>query len=231
MKLAVISCWKYRDAWTPCVELIKYFWPSHPPIHILTDEIHPSDYLIPLHPDVEYFAAGMPRRSWCAVLGEFIEIIPDNEPILLLQEDFLLTAPVKHQVVMHGLELLTKRNAACVRLYPMPGSDVDTTDPYYGLVGVTSPYRISCQAAIWNPEALGAVASRFDTPEQFELAGTAWASENIKDPVYAFKREVEPWPIEYICSAITRGRWDPNAKKICDQLGIQADFSLRPFLN
>ena len=81
---------------------------------------------------------------------------------------------------------------------------------------------------IWKPEYLHAIASRFNTPAEFELQGSPWASSHLPAEVWALKREVQPWPICYYCSAISRGEWEPAALEFCKQQGIDVDLSLRP---
>jgi hypothetical protein len=163
-------------------------------------------------------------------VSEFAGKIPEYgnvDGILLLQEDFLLNAPVHQDLIGHALEQMQSRNAGMVRLYPCPGSDEDYGDPHVGIVRKGSAYRISCQASIWRPDYLHAIASQCgDTPRDFEINGTRIA-ESLPDEVLAWKRESEPWPIQYYCSAISRGKWEPAALEFCRQQGVEVDLSLR----
>lgn len=226
MRVAVVSCWEYRDAWDGFFSLFKKFWSdcTHE-VHLITD----------LHTSFQDKRAWTPEwcfvdlvkasSSWCASLVDFTERYPD-EPILLMQEDFFLTASVKHDLIDSGLDQLESRNAGMVRLYPCPGSNLDYGDPYYGLVRKGSEYRISCQASIWRPDYLHAIASRFDDPADFETEGTKFA-ETLPDEVLAFRRDVKSWPMEYLCSGITRGKWNPDSLKLFREHGIDVDTSMR----
>lgn len=224
MRVAVVSCWAYRDAWKPFFALLDHFWPDHPvPVWLITDSI--QDHL-DLPKTVGVFCGpGTHKWSWCESVAAFAQ---GDEQILLFQEDFFLTKPVQGESVQRALEFLDLPDVGCVRLCPTPGPDADCGDPEFGEVSHGMPYRISCQAALWRPDYLRRMAEVTGEPMHFELNGTA-LSHGMPDRVLSWKRELQPWPLDYICSAITRGRWDPNAKRLCDSLGIEADWTMRPF--
>lgn len=208
MRIAVVSCWKYRDAWVPFLRLFRKFWSN-------------CEFTPEIISDTEEYP-----RSWCEVVTEFAKA--QTDPILLLQEDFFLNAPVDEVLVAHALYLLHMRNLGAIRLYPCPGATDLADNAYFGPVSRNTEYRNSLQATIWRPAYLAAIAERYKTPSEFELEGSAWASENLPGEVWAFKREVQPWPISYICSAISRGKWEPAALELCKQHGIEVDLTLRP---
>lgn len=227
--VVVISCWNYRDAWRPFFELFQKFWPECPYDRTLITDA-PEGAILAQFP-IGWATSAYPTcTSWCEVLSAFAFNIDrgDRLPILLFQEDFFLTAPVRQELVEHGLQQMAERDAACVRLYPCPGSDADYGDPYFGIVNRGTPYRTSCQAAFWRPRHLYEIAKWFQTPSEFETSGTT-LSEDLPSDVLAFKRDMQPWPMEYLCSAISRGKWNPDAKRLCDTLGIEVDWSARPF--
>ncbi len=220
MRIAVASCWNYRDAWLPMFALLDKFWPSHPWTTLIVDH---SDWRVEGVP-VGYVGF-VGEVSWCQVVSRFSQM--ESEPILLLQEDFFLNAPVNVELVEHGLKILERENVGAVRIYPCPGATEASGDPYFGMIEPHTPYRNSLQATIYEPKYLHAIASRFNTPSEFELLGSSWASANLSDEVWAFKREVQPWPMEYYCSAISRGKWEPAALEFCRQQGIEVDTSMR----
>lgn len=224
MLIAVVSCFKYRDAWCPCFALLDNFWPDCPYEKWLI-----TDYMSNQHnPGTLWFQAGE-HRSWCESIALFTKLkAVKDQSILLLQEDFFLNAQVHQDMIEHGLEQMKAREAGCVRLYPCPGADLDSGDSYFGDVSGSAKYRISCQAAIWNPRYLNRIAhGARGSATDFEINGTPLSLE-IAQPVLAWKREIEPWPIQYICSAISRGKWNPDAKILCDKEGIAVDWSMRP---
>lgn len=225
MLVAVVSCFKYRDAWRPCFALLDKFWPDCPYEKWLI-----TDYMSNQHnPGAFWFQAGE-RRSWCESISLFTKIKPvKDKPVLLMQEDFFINAPVRQDMIEHALGQMEKRNAGCVRLYPCPGSDLDYGDSYFGEVSEFAQYKVSCQAAIWDPEYLSRVASYAKgSPAEFEITGTARAW-TLNQPVLAWKREIEPWPLSYLCSAIGRGLWSQDAKKLCDANHIAVDWTFRGF--
>lgn len=209
MKIAMISCEAYRDCWLPFAKLFDRYWTN---CRFAMDVI--SD--------------GPRRLSWCQALSDYAG--KTTEPILLLQEDFLFDAPVQIDLVEHGLRLLESTGAGCVRLHPMPGGDTEFGDPFFRLVDRAAPYRVSCQVGIWDPKFLWRIAHRLTTPADFELTGTE-ISRSMPEMVLAFKREIHPWPLSYICTGIVGGQWDPAAKRLCEREGITGvDWTRRPFL-
>lgn len=219
MRVAVVSCYAYRDAWKPFAGLFNKFWPDCPyDVETITDILKGW-----IPPTRKAWSAGQ-DSSWCDVVSKYAALNNDN--LLLMQEDLFLTAPVRQDLIEHALEQMKSRNAGMVRLYPCPGADEDYGDPHFGIVKKGSRYRISCQTGVWRPDYLHAIASRFKTPAEFEIHGTEFA-ETLPDEVLAFKRDSGPWPMEYLCSGISRGKWNPDAKKLFEQHGISADYSLR----
>lgn len=223
MRVAVISCMKYRDAIDPCMKLLRKFWPNHPKTTIITDLAYMVEGELPYS-----WSPNGGLLNWCDTITSYLRITDDG-PVLLMQEDFWLNAPVRQDLIDHALEQMKSRNAGMIRLYPCPGADEDYGDPHYGIVKKGSRYRISCQASIWRPDYLHAIASQCgSTPRDFELNGTKIA-ESLPDEVLAFKRESGPPAVQYLCSAISRSQWNPDAKTLCDLHGIEVDWSMRPF--
>lgn len=167
--------------------------------------------------------------DWCNMLRTYIASA-GPAPILLVQEDVWLTSPVSKDSISYAIEQMRAMGAGCVRLYPCPGADEDYGDPYIGMVMKGIDYRISCAPAVWNPSYLLSVLRRIKGgPADFEISGTK-AAESLEDPVLAWKREVVPWPLEVLYSAISRGKWNPDAKVLCDAHGITAiDWGKRGF--
>lgn len=206
MRVAVASCVAYSDCWSPFLKLFRKFWPDCPyEVLFITDKDNPG-------------------QSWCSVVAEFAAY--QKQPILLTQEDLLLSAPVQSHLIEHALHQMKTQNAAMVRLYPCPGSNEDYGDSHFGRISKGTMYRVSCMASIWNPVILHEIASHFNTPAEFELEGSK-LSDQFDEPFLAFKREVHPWPLENYCSAISRGKWEPDAVKFCEQNGISVDLSMR----
>lgn len=219
MRVVVLSCKKYSDAWTPFFRLFQQFWPNCPyPVWLVTDSIEGAD------------PANLPDRvhvydhpSWNRILSDFCREY-DDEPIMLFLEDYFLTSTPNQRLIDHALLEYMFHKAACVRLYPCPGGDEEYGDPYFARVPDHAPYRISTQVGIWYPGALRVIADNTDSPQAFELDG----SRHYKGgPIFAFKRDVQPWPLEYICTAIVRGVWQRGAIEHCERHQIPIDTSKR----
>jgi hypothetical protein len=222
MRLAVISCWAYRDAWAPFFALLEKFWPNHPQAWLLTEHIEPS---AKVPNNVQVFSGPNSLRwSWCQVVRAFA-LTSGDEPILLMQEDFFLSGPVNTGLIERALVELELQKAGSVRVYPCPGGDIDYGNPYFAEVQHGTSYRISCQATIWRPSFLAEIA-RFRTPFDFEVLGGPVA-DNMPDKVLAFKRDVHPWPMEYLCTGIIRGKWMADSRALLEANGIPVDFSMR----
>jgi len=225
MRLLLLTCNAYRDAWSPFFALLRRHWPDCPyPIHLATDlQIVNHDPHLFSGFEVKVFSAG--KVGWNRVLAAYLERYPD-EPVLYMQEDYFLTSTPNQSLIDQALEWLQLSNAGCVRLYPCPGGDGEPVYGPYSPIAHNATYRISCQAAVWDPQYLHTIASMTRSPWQFEITGTK-ISRNINRPLYAFKREETPWPVEYICTAIVRGKWQQGALDYCASRGVMVDLSMR----
>lgn len=222
IRVAVISCEAYSDALKPFFSLFQKFWPDCPyPITLVTDRYSGGD--LPMVTDVHAFNS----PSWCKILEHYAKSAGEAVTCLY-QEDMFFSGPVIPELIEHGVQEMVERDSACVRLYPCPGPDADYGDPYFGIVTRGQRYRISCQNALWKNEYLAEVASHFNTPQEFELGGTL-LSNSMPGEVLAFKRDVTPYPVQYLVTAIVSGRWLPDAKKLCDEHGIEVDWTMRDF--
>lgn len=201
-------------------ELFRRFWKDCPyPVTLLTDRYEP-DQQLPID-DVAMHA----NPTWCGVLCDFLRQHGD-EPILMLLDDFFFMAPVEQRLIDDAVNEFERWKAGCIRLYPCPGADGEYGHERIGTVDKGCRYRIACQPAIWDPAFLYDIASRFGSAADFEIQGTEYAL-GLPQPILAFKRDIEPWPIRYIL-AIRQGVWNPHAHKLCEVLNISVDWSFRP---
>lgn len=220
MNLAVITCAAYSDCWPGFFGLLEKFWPEHPSVDLLTDTL-PDSFALPSY--VLSVSASRVGASWCDVLRDYASIA--TESFCLMQEDFWLSAPVRTDAVKSA-QYINSFECLGVRLYPCPGGRGDMrliNDDRFGIAG--RDYLVSCQATIFNPKKLLELLNLIGSGDaaKFEIEG----SKICRFPVTAWMRDVTPWPIEYICTAITRGKWNPDAKKLCDAHGIEVDWSRR----
>lgn len=221
MNVVMVTCYNYRDTWTPFMALFERFYGG--PLTILTDKTDGRTF-------PKWVTVHLEQGTWCQMLAKYARKC--EEAILLMQDDFFLTEHVDHFVIQAAGQMIQAQRLpiGCIRLYPCPGADGLAATYHFGDVTSAADYRVSCQAAVWRPDYLAKIADHaaYD-PADFEIEGTKY-SRTLPDEVLAFRREVQPWPIEYLCTAVLRGKWNPDAKRLCDSLGINVDWSMRPML-
>jgi hypothetical protein len=216
-----MTCERYSDTWKPFVELFRKFWPDCPyPVTMLTDHFIPN-----MGYDGDVIESG---KSWVGMLADFA--MQSLSPVLMLQDDFFLSAPVRDDLIEYGLHQMEKHQAGIVRLYPCPGATDYIGDKFFGEVKRGTRYRVSCQLSIFHPAYLAKLAEHANTPQEFEIKGSP-ASDTFPEPVLAWRREVTPFPVSYICTAVVGAKWHPSAKELCDKHGIEADWSRRGFID
>lgn len=215
MRVVVTSCYNYRDTWNPFLELFRKFYGGE--LYLLTDQTDYRNWPKGVH------VAIIPG-NWGSMLAEFART--SKEPLVMFLDDFFLNSPVQHHLIDEGLNQMKQEGAGCVRLYPCPGSDEDYGHPLYGKVAKGQSYRISTMPAIWNPGYLAKIAELAPTAWDFEIDGSV-RSNDLPEPVLAFKRDVQPWPLEFLCTGITRGKWNKDALELFKKHDIQVDMSLR----
>lgn len=224
MQIVVPSTTHYSDCWHPFMALFRKFWTDCQfPVTLITDtQTDPweGDEAIVMGQDY----------GWCKNFLLGLEKV-DSEFVLMMQEDFFLNYPVDKAFVMKALKILLDEDRAdCFRLYPCPGPEIPIGEDY-GLIKAGAPYRVSCQSAIWRKSALMDICSRFDKPGQFEMNGTEYVNMNKADRYYfSVMREPNAWPLQYYCTAIVKGEWNPGAVEFVKKQGIPIDTSRRPIM-
>jgi hypothetical protein len=227
MDIVVASCGAYADAWKPFVRLFRKFWPDCPyKLFLITDKLAEpweGDKAIVIGDDL----------GWGDNLVAGLRQMNGVRNVLLLQEDFFLSAPVNTDFLKRAEEEMMQNPAcACFRLYPCPGADVPLTD-WYGLIKHDAPYRVSCQAAIWYRPELEVMALHQPTAADFEIDGTRRAVKRCQCVKFfsVLRNDPKDWPFQYYCSAITRGQWTPDAVDFVKAQGIEIDTSKRPIMH
>jgi hypothetical protein len=217
--LLVVSCDVYRDLWIPFFTLLFRYWVDCPyPVFLGSNmETYPDRRVIPL-------AVGE-DRDWSSNLLQMLDAIP-LDGILLLQEDFLIDHPVDTNRIRGLIEYAWRREAACLRLMPIPGPDSPCTDhPELGEIRTGAEYRVSLQAAWWRKESLRSVLRAGESPWQFETLGSR-RSDGIPSPFLSL-REGIGFPLNYCTTAVFRGYWEVDAVDICRREGVPVDLHAR----
>jgi hypothetical protein len=217
--LLVVSCDAYQDLWEPFFTLLFRYW-ADCPFRIYLG----SNYATYPDPRVTALAIGE-DRDWSSNLLQMLEMIPAGG-VLLLQEDFLIDRPVQTERVTQLIDYATARQAACLRLMPIPGPDVFCADNFeVGEIGKGSAYRVSLQAAWWKKEALAAVARAGESPWQFEHQGSH-RSDSLSAPFLSLREGID-FPLDYFTTAVFRGFWEPGALALCRREKIPVDLGRR----
>lgn len=230
MQIVMVSCEKYADAWTPFMKLLDMFWPrrNRPPVVLISDTMVSEMSFQDLGIDEAYWQNK--DFGWCQNLIAGLHYC--DELVLLLQEDFFITEPVNIAFIQMCEELMREKpSVAALRLYPCPGPTGPAIDDLGGRIGVfmeDAEYLVSCQATLWRRDVLiDVLKNSGTTAADFEINGTKYA-RTLKKCWLGFRREEKIWPLQYICTAIVRGKWLPDAVKLCEKYGIPLDTSKRP---
>lgn len=234
-KLAIVvaSCRKYDDAWGPFIDLFRIYWKhcSYRTVLVADDIVLDEAYnlaricggyddIIPVGQD----------KGWIPnLLAGILKLENSISNILLMQEDFFLSGPVNTQIIEEANWIVAQDPAiVCARLMPCPGADIPIMGiKNFGLLNKEQPYLVSCQAAIWKKNALASLLLSLaprTTAFDFEISGTK--SKPNGEFISVFRHN--PFPLPYLVSAISRGKWNPDAIKLCKANNVLIDVSKRP---
>lgn len=228
LAIIVMSCDAFEDVWQAFFTLFDRYWADCPfPKYFCTDTKPAKQTgFIDITPGK--------NLAWSYRLQYALQEIPQKY-VLFLQEEFLLLKPADSKRVIEYLALLQKENAATLRIFPSPAPQSSYKDyTNIGLIEPDAPYRVSCQAAIWDKEVLlSEVIKADENIWQFELEGSK-RSKNISKPFLSLYIDEAGEPLEngnypytYFCTAISKGRWMRGAVAVCKKEGIQIDFTKR----
>ena len=229
MEIIVPTTTKYQDAWHPFQMLFAKFWPDCQfPVNFITDGYFPHS-ITTEGQEFQFISLGA-DQGWCKNFREGLKQIT-SEFVLLFQEDFWLNAPVDRAYVNRALKMMLDDDSiGCFRLYPCPGPDIKIGEDY-GQIDSNARYRVSCQSAIWRKSHVEDILARFNRPNEFEIDGTIYVNNNCNNFKYysVYRADPNTWPVQYYCSAITRGEWNPDAVTFAKSHGIVVDTTRRPF--
>jgi hypothetical protein len=217
--ILVASTDAYADLWAPFFTLFRRYWPDCP-------------YPVYLGSNVRTYAAEGVRPitvgediDWSTGFIAMVRRI-DEPYILVLLEDYLLSAPVETARIESLYEEMKRRSAACMRVMPVPGAPAADPDfPDAGELPRGMPYRVSLQAAIWRSDELLELLRPGESPWEFELRGTS-RSDLLGAPFLSIVRD-GPRPLPYFITAVGRGVWQRDAVALCRREGVAVDLGAR----
>jgi hypothetical protein len=226
--LIVSSCDAFSDAWKPFFVFFDKYWADCPyEIYLISNEKK-----IP-HNRVKTICVGK-DRGWAANLRIALETISADH-VIYFQEDYFIRRRVENDEVADLVAVCEKTKAACLRLYPCPGPDLPFENyETIGLIAPMAPFRVSLQCAIWNKRALATLLVPDESGWDMEIKGSD-RSRKGDDLFLSVKRTGEKGnigavPIDYVCTAIVKGKWTQEAVDVCKKEGIRLDLSRRPLL-
>jgi len=213
--IVVSSCDAYADAWNPFFTLFFRYWPNCPfRIILISNGLKYKDARIETY-KIEK------DLGWSGNLIEIMKNIGEDY-VIFLQEDYFLKNKVNNEKIFAALKLMAENNTAYLRLYPCPGPDLPFAgNSEIGLISRDAVYRNSTQAAIWDKKIFLSILKNGETGWDFETKGGLERAKQINRPFLSFKKPV----IDYLCTAIVKGKYIRAAIKLCKKEGIKLNFN------
>lgn len=227
----ILTSDRYADLWHPFFTLFFRYWKDCPyTVYLGANKKKYDDQR------VVTVQSGEPK-DWASDTLSILKQIPEQYVILLL-EDYFLTAPADSDTLRKSVQLMKKDNADFMRLGCFPESYNDlypfTPHPSESFAVVTESgalYALTLQAGIWKRESFIELLIPGETPWDFEIEGSKRATKK-KFKMLGIKPNPEEdyvhGPISYLCTAVTKGVWMREALELCEKEKINADFSQRP---
>jgi hypothetical protein len=223
----ITSCDAFEDCWEPYAHGLETYWPDCPyPVRLIVND--------------KEFKRGKirtlrvsPDRGWATNLRLALQRI-EEDVVLYTHEDFWIQAPVNTAAICDYVDIVTRGLADYIRLYPCPPPDRPyEADRRLGVLDVIAPYRASLQAALWRKSVLLDLLREEESCWEFEAKGTI-RSRGYGDaflcvaPSWGEDRTRSHVGLDYVCTAINKGRWSRAAIHYAQREGLAVDFSKRP---
>jgi hypothetical protein len=218
VSVVVVSCDDYADVWPGFFALLFRFWPDRPyPLYLISNHLaFPDERIIPLQVGDDL--------SWSQTLARALERVPSRY-VLLMLEDFYLTAPVDTANILRLHAAMIDLGAVYLRLVAYPKPDIPVPGlPEIGSINKGAMYRTSLQIAIWDRSVLLGLLLENESPWGFEINGSR-RSDQISEPFLCAYDGVSTISYRH---TVRRGKWLPDAIRIFAPLGITFDLSRRP---
>ncbi|HEX3505307.1 MAG TPA: hypothetical protein VHU22_18115 [Xanthobacteraceae bacterium] len=205
------------DIWPGCFGLITQFWPDLPyPLYLISNHLTFPDERI------NTLCVG-DDRSWSDTLARGLERI-SSRYVLLVLDDFFLTAPVDTALVRRMHEAMVAKGAAYMRLVPNPAADEPCPDmPVIGTIKKGAAYRASLQMAFWRRDALIDLLRREESAWDFEIKASR-RSDAMQEAFLGVRDGFSVIPYRHV---LRRGKLLPDAVRFFAPLGVSFDFSKR----
>lgn len=152
LTILVIGFDGYKDVWNHDFKLMNRYWKDRP------RTILSNGYLSPNYQNIEIINCGK-DAEWSKKVFEALKII-DTEYVLLLLEDFFITAPVNNNKLLNVIDLMDKDQIDYYQILVQLVKQSWTPGKYYKenkhirIVPTNKKYPINLQAAIWRKKYL-----------------------------------------------------------------------------
>lgn len=200
--------------------MIEVFWPDRPwPATLVSDVDAPDrhggwDRIITFGRDLSW------SKNLHTALGRTA-----SSHVLLMQEDFFLSGKVDTAFIREAISVSeADKRIGCFRLTPCPGASKPFDGKRWGEHERGVPYRVSCMSAVWSLDYLARICGKTHGAADFEIQGTELS---LTEPESVLAVNVGEHPIPHLASAISRGKWNPDALKLCNTWGVKVDQSRR----
>ena len=215
--VVVGSCDKYADLLGPFIALFRKFWPDCPFEVVLVTE---SD------PHIEGFdrtiacGGGM---NWASRMERALGEV-STSAVLMLCDDYYLSAPVETEKMLLRLEQMKSLNAVNLRLIPNPVPRNGNSKPTdHGLFEYrkNTAYCIATQAGFWDREFLKGLQHGKASIWEFERHGSFEVGEEPRPLLVTPEKEFP------FVDAVHKGCWEKFGLAVCRKNGIEPDLSVR----
>ncbi len=229
--ILVLSCDKYADAWQPFFLFFQKYWKDCQfPLYLGTNNKRFA------FPNVTQIFSNK-TTTWSDELKTILKQIPEKNIIIIL-EDYFITKPVRNSDILNLVDVMEKTNATFLKLGLFP-TKFNSLWPHTSLknfnniasINKGSKYRICLQIAIWNKEHLLELLVEQENPWQFEIEGSKRANQSDKLFLTIMpdkKARYVHGPINYLCTALTNGKWMQDALRLAKKENITIDTSNYP---
>lgn len=227
VSILISSCDNFSDCWEPYYHGLHKYWPNCPyDAFIVTNFKDSGDTL------VKAIKVGKDNGWSHNTLQALDQIVTPY--LIYTHEDFWIQQSVHTQSIAEYVALMDKGKADYIRLYPCPEPDSECEwDERLGVLSDQASYRTSLQVALWRKSVFQELIVKGENPWQFEVQGTI-RSRKFGSRFLSVKRFRNPdgkpfhFGIDYVCTAINKGKWSKAAKNYAQQEGLAIDFSNRP---
>jgi hypothetical protein len=205
------------DIWPGFFGLVSRFWPDLPyPLYLVSNHL--------AFPDQRVTALRVgDDLSWSETLARGLEGV-SSRYVLLILDDFFLTAPVDTALVLRMHAAMVAKGAAYLRLVPNPKADTPYVDmPEIGTIVKGAPYRTSLQMAFWDRRVLLDLLRRQESAWDFEIKGSR-RSDEMNEPFLSVCDGHAAIPYRHV---LVRGKFVPAAVRHFASLGVRFDLSKR----